>query len=111
MITPLRPCLEPGCAALVQHGRCPTHARQLEQARPNREARRWYYTARWRALRSQVLGAHPLCVVCLHDGQVTAATEVDHIVPHRSDPVLFWNYHNLQALCVTCHSRKTQRGE
>lgn len=33
---------------------------------------------------------------------------VDHVVPHRGDKNLFWNARgNWQALCVSCHSRKT----
>jgi len=52
---------------------------------------------------------------------VAAATEVDHIKPHKlkqaidgGDPVaiataqsLFWNRRNWQGLCKTHHSRKT----
>ena len=107
----MRYCAWPGCAVKVERGHCLVHAVQTEHQRPNRDVRKWYYTVRWRALRTQVLSAHPLCVVCMEERRVTAATEVDHRVPHRSDPVLFWEYHNLQALCVSCHSRKTQRGE
>lgn len=40
-------------------------------------------------------------------GKVTAATEVDHIVPHRGDERLFRDEKNLQSLCRPCHSRKT----
>jgi 5-methylcytosine-specific restriction protein A len=32
---------------------------------------------------------------------------VDHIVPHRGDPDLFWNEDNWQALAKVCHDRKT----
>lgn len=48
------------------------------------------------------LRANPLCVEC--DG---AATEVDHIVPKSQGGTDEWG--NLQALCKSCHSRKTAR--
>jgi 5-methylcytosine-specific restriction protein A len=35
------------------------------------------------------------------------ATDVDHVVPHRGDRQLFWDTSNHQALCHSCHSRKT----
>lgn len=38
---------------------------------------------------------------------VRAATEVDHIIPHRGDQQLFWDTNNWQGLCKPCHSRKT----
>lgn len=44
---------------------------------------------------------------CLASNLVTAAVEVDHIVPHRGDPALMWDSDNWQALCKHCHSVKT----
>ena len=35
---------------------------------------------------------------------------VDHIIPHRGDPELFWDRSNWQALCKNCHDRKTGMG-
>jgi hypothetical protein len=37
---------------------------------------------------------------------VTAATLVDHIIPHREDEGLFWLEGNWQSLCNRCHARK-----
>jgi len=103
----LRYCAEPTCGVLVHRGRCAFHARQLERQRPNVTVRQWYYTARWRALRQQVLHDTPVCNDCgLH-----ASRDVDHIIPHRGDPVLFWDAGNLQALCARCHSHKTGIGQ
>ncbi len=50
---------------------------------------------------------NPLCVECERQGLTTPATEVDHIVPHRGDKVLFWDHDNWQALCKPCHDVKT----
>ena len=46
----------------------------------------------------------PLCRHCKARGLIVAASEVDHInnVASDNDP------DNLQALCKSCHSRKTQ---
>jgi len=106
MRTPLRYCAEPTCGELVERGRCAYHARQRERARPNQTARRWYYTARWRALRIQVLSDEPVCREC----DRLPSHDVDHIVPHRGDEALFWDRANLQGLCVRCHARKTGSG-
>ena len=67
------------------------------------------YDARWRRMRLAFLVAHPLCAECARQGQVTAATVVDHIVPHRGDQTRMWDTANLQSLCAPCHDSKTGR--
>ena len=59
--------------------------------------------AAWRKLRESVLNMEPLCRHCTARGLIVAASEVDHInnVASDNDP------DNLQALCKSCHSRKT----
>jgi 5-methylcytosine-specific restriction protein A len=47
---------------------------------------------------------------CHEERRVTVATLVDHVVPHRGDPALFWDVENWQSLCATCHARKTAAG-
>ena len=65
------------------------------------------YGARWQRYRKSYLKAHPLCVMfCKEEGKTTPATVVDHIVPHKGDPMLFWAPTNHQAGCVACNSRK-----
>lgn len=108
----MRPCVEPGCSALVPRGRCPQHAVAQEQQRHNYAVRRLYRTARWRRMRAWVLThVDPLCRACAQHDQVTPSTEVDHIVPHRGDEAEFWDWNNVQGLCASCHGAKTQRGE
>ena len=53
------------------------------------------------------LAANPVCVDPFgeHDGQIVAASEVDHILPRSRGGTDAW--HNLQALCKPCHSKKT----
>jgi 5-methylcytosine-specific restriction protein A len=90
---------------------CPVHGDALERV----DDKRWYHLARWRhpvwGLRAVTLRRHPICVACKQAGRVVASTEVDHVVPHRGDPALFWSPTNLQGLCNPCHGAKTKRGE
>jgi len=67
------------------------------------------YTAAWRRARLEFLGRHPWCVMHLALGQHVLANVVDHVVPHRGDPVLFWDRSNWQALCKLCHDSYKQR--
>ena len=71
-----------------------------------------YDTYKWRyKLRPQHLKAHPLCVFCEKIGKLTIASVVDHIRPHRENEELFFDRHNLQSLCKTCHDATKQRME
>ena len=65
------------------------------------------YGPRWAKARAVFLARHPLCRTCDAQGRVTAATDVDHVTPHRGDQTLFWDESNWQPLCKACHSRKT----
>jgi 5-methylcytosine-specific restriction protein A len=66
------------------------------------------YGGRWQRERLQYLRLHPLCIMCQAKGRVTAATVVDHIIPHKGDPVLMWDWNNWQALCKPHHDRDKQ---
>jgi len=60
---------------------------------------------RWRRLRAAKLAADPFCGYC-PPGALTAATEVDHIVPvSKGGPM--WDWDNLKSSCKPCHSKKT----
>ena len=52
---------------------------------------------------------HPLCRMCEAEGKITVATIVDHVIPHRGDPVLFNDVNNWQALCKQHHDHAKQR--
>jgi 5-methylcytosine-specific restriction protein A len=69
------------------------------------------YGYAWQQARRGFLDKHPLCVHCKAEGRVEPANEVDHIIPHRGNKVLFWDRLNWQALCKPHHSAKTARGE
>lgn len=108
-----RPCNKPGCPALATaHGYCNQHqsARRVsDQARGSAHERG--YGHKWRLARLEFLAANPLCVQCKAVNRITAATVVDHIVAHKGNMRLFWDTANWQALCETCHNRKTATGD
>lgn len=106
-----KPCNHAGCGVLVRDGsgRCLPH-KQLE--RKELDARRGTahergYTGAWQKARAGFLRSHPLCAAHATKGETVAALVVDHIVPHKGDRVLFWDYGNWQALCKPCHDYKT----
>lgn len=84
-----------------------TRKRDLDRRRGSSAAR--LYDRQWRKARAAHLAAHPLCVECLKSGDITPATVVDHVTPHRGDLVLFWDPHNRQSLCESHHNAKTAR--
>jgi 5-methylcytosine-specific restriction protein A len=85
--------------------------RKRHDAKRGNSAQRGYNT-QWKKARAAWLAEHPLCVACEKRGVVKAATVVDHIVPHRGDPIKFWDSgNNWCSLCVSCHNRKTASGE
>lgn len=69
------------------------------------------YNGPWRKERLHFLDRNPLCSYCAEEGRVTAAEVVDHIIPHRGDPALFWDITNWQPLCKWCHDSVKQREE
>jgi 5-methylcytosine-specific restriction protein A len=109
----MRFCPEPGCGAIVPNGeRCEAH--RSKAAIGNTYAavvHRWYCSKRWKSLRDDVLREQPFCRECAKQGRRILTAEVDHINRHAGDPYLFWNRANLQGLCKSCHSKKTQDGK
>ncbi|MBI1189025.1 MAG: HNH endonuclease [Alphaproteobacteria bacterium] len=63
------------------------------------------YGSKWQRARKNFLAkeGNQLCVYCLREGRVTEAKVVDHKVPHKNDPILFWDSKNWQPLCKPCH--------
>ncbi len=104
--------------AVVDHnarrvGRTPAHDRSspVSPTRERGSAASRGYNARWRKARATHLAKHPLCVRCEKEGRVTAATVVDHIVPHCGDSKLFWDTSNWQSLCKPHHDGAKQSEE
>ena len=107
---PKSPCRYPGCPNLCDKGvYCSKHMQfSSDRMRGGAEARG--YDSRWRKARAAFLQRNPLCNECMKHGMLTPATVVDHVIPHRGDQKLFWDEDNWQALCKSCHDRKTGHG-
>lgn len=69
------------------------------------------YGGKWQRYRLRFLEKNPLCRYCEEKGIITAATVVDHSIPHRGDMVLFWRTELHVPSCHKCHSEKTAREE
>lgn len=82
-----------------------------------------YDSPSWRRLSLAFIQAHPFCVLCLAHGRVNQGAQefhsdeqrnlvVDHIVPHRDDPTLYWDQDNWEVLCrFPCHTKDKSRCE
>lgn len=75
-----------------------------------------YRTARWRALRLEVLRrdgwtCRQTGVLLIGKHPAPDSPVVDHIVPHRGDEALFWDPANLQAVAKGWHDAEKQRLE
>lgn len=102
---PKKPCKHHGCPKLVEGMYCEEHALLHGQERRDSAVRG--YDSKWRKARERFLKCHPLCVQCQREGRLVKATVVDHIKPHRGDPILFWDERNWQPLCKHHHDVKT----
>lgn len=76
------------------------------------EYHKWYGRNIWvKELRPSQLRKQPLCQYCEQQGEITIATIVDHIKPHKGDYTLFTNPVNLQSLCKLHHDSSKQAEE
>ncbi len=125
-ISALKQCNHPGCSKLVRgSGRCDDHkavSRQLSDSHRGSSASRGY-GYKWQKARQGYLKNHPYCVECEKQRIVERSTVVDHKVPHKLKEAndsgvtqlidkakqLFWDKSNWQALCKSCHDKKTAR--
>jgi len=88
-IKPLKPCKHQGCSEITNEKYCGKN-RNLYRNKGKSASSRGYHS-KLRKASKRYLKAHPLCVHCQLENKLTKATVVDHIIPHRGDPVLFWN--------------------
>ena len=66
-----------------------------------------YQSVQWKKLRQSVLSTQPICKSCLSRGIIKQSEAVDHVFPHRQDPLRFL-LNIYQGLCVACHTQKTK---
>lgn len=101
---PKRPCSHLGCPNLTEDRYCDEH-KTMHSDRPSASKRG--YGSKWQRISKIYLRRNPMCVKCMHNGRFNPATVVDHIIPHRNRPELMWDESNFQALCKSCHDKKT----
>lgn len=105
-----KPCSKVGCQNLIDGNSryCDEHKNLLYKYDEERgTAAQRGYDARWRKARKRFLMRNPICVECKKSGMLGVATVVDHVVPHKGDPILFWDQSNWQGLCEHHHNKKT----
>lgn len=102
---PRNPCRHPGCHALTYNRYCEAHISNYRRDSASKRGR----GSKWQRLSSRYLREHPLCAECQRHGRLTAASVVDHIIPHRGNDKLMWTESNWAASCKPCHDRKTGR--
>ena len=77
----------------------------------NKDYQRLLNSKRWKQLRQWKLQQNPLCELCEAKGFVQSAIDVHHKTPVESAHTpqemeqLCFNPSNLQALCISCHSK------
>ena len=77
----------------------------------NKDYQRLLNSKRWKQLRQWKLQQNPLCELCEAEGFVRSAIDVHHKIPVESARTpeemkqLCFNPSNLQALCISCHSK------
>ena len=101
----MKPCCHPGCPKLTEGRYCEEHEALHRGERKSSSGRG--YNSKWQRARKRFLKEHPLCCTCEEEGKYVRATVVDHIKPHRGDPILFWDEENWQPLCKHHHDVKT----
>lgn len=103
-------CRHIGCPALIDKpGYCDEHKRDAIGWRPDRERGNRHargFGTGWDRKRLLILKRDcGLCQPCLKEQRVTAATQVDHIVPRGEGGTS--DEDNLQSICDKCHAVKT----
>jgi 5-methylcytosine-specific restriction endonuclease McrA len=110
-LTTLKPRLKPMGPRLHS-------ARQVRDTRysPDALVRSWYKSARWQALRLEVLARD--LYTCQQTGVMLVggpnqpnSPVVDHKVPHKGDERLFWDINNLQAVSKEYHDGEKRSQE
>jgi 5-methylcytosine-specific restriction protein A len=86
------------------HGERTKVQRDREADERRGSARDRGYTTAWTKAAKAYLHQHPLCGYCELAGDVTPATAVDHLYPHRGDRELFWKSCWWVSTCAACHS-------
>jgi 5-methylcytosine-specific restriction protein A len=97
-------------------GRPVGHAAQRQSDQRRGSARARGYDARWDKAAARYRANNPLCLYCAigvwgQPPRDTPATCVDHLIPHRLDPAVFWCEADWVSACAPCHDGPKQAAE
>jgi hypothetical protein len=97
-----RPCLTPGCPAVVtgKVSHCPEHA-PPDARRRDPEQVRFYGSTRWKKLREYVRSQEPICAMC----QERPSSQVHH----KDGDWRNNDRRNLEGVCDPCHRQHSGR--
>lgn len=107
--------LKPKLAKLPHRLATPREVRDKRYS-PDATVRNWYKSARWQALRLEVLARD--LYTCRQTGVLLTGKSpapnspvVDHVIPHKGDERLFWDPNNLQAVSKAYHDSDKRKME
>lgn len=88
--------------------------READQRRGSARARG--YTSAWDKAADSHRRRSPICIYCEMGAwgeppRITAASLVDHLIPHRGDQAVFWNKADWISSCKPCHDGPKQAAE
>jgi 5-methylcytosine-specific restriction protein A len=112
---PPKRCIHPLCDDVATyHSYCDKHKpkqnkRLYERSALSKDNDKFYNSSYWKTTRRQILMKYPLCEYCKKEGVLTEATVVDHIIRRSHYEGSPYDHKNLQALCESCHSIKTNK--
>ena len=107
---PPRLCPTPGCPGLWDGKRCTVCNRKPKAQRRNAprgphraQQKKWYDSARWRKAKAHFFAdpEHALCAMCGRPAET-----IDHVIPPKGNPKLFWDRNNWQPSCLECNRIK-----
>ena len=76
-----------------------------------------YNSTQYQTNRKIILNSNPLCAMCIKEGRIKAATQIDHIINigkwirDKRAPRGLSSLQNLQGLCLECHIIKSAKEE
>ncbi len=108
--------IAPRLAVAAPVDRQEAEAQRLCQRDKEQPWRKWYYSARWKALRKEVwVRDNYTCkqtgAVCVGLYPAGNSPVADHIKPHHGNPDLFWDIENIQTVSKSYHDSLKQSGE
>ncbi len=87
--------------------RNPLRGKPKPEVNPYNTEKRYSHSA-YRRRRAVFMSANPLCVWCKEKSIIEPSTVLDHIKPVEQGGD-FHDAENWQALCVSCHARKSNQ--